>query len=406
VSAILSDLFKVPAAISFLKASVNYAQVGNGGQFGLLTQTYTFYQGAGNGSIGRGTVLPIPNLKPELVKNIEGSIEARFFEDKIGFMATYYKSNSTNQLLTISLPVATGYQTQYLNAGNIENHGFELVVDGTPIRNRDFSWNLQLNFSLNRNKVIKLSDDVKTFDLQGDQRSAVPRVVEGGSYGDLYGHKWLKDSKGQHIVDADGKPFTSYTSGDPVGYLGNFNPKENIGFTNTFTYKGFTLRLLMDGRIGGIIVSGTEMNLAFSGITKATEQYREGGLNLGGVLADGTPSSKTINAQTFWTTASGQRYGVAEFFTYSATNFRVRELSIGYDIPVRSNMIKSLRFSAVARNLFWLYRGKSILDIPGLGKRTMWMDPDMSNGNSNYQGSEYGALPSTRSLGFNLRFTF
>jgi hypothetical protein len=150
------------------------------------------------------------------------------------------------------------------------------------------------------------------------------------------------------------------------------------------------------------------MNLAFSGITKATDKYREGGWVLGGVDATGHPVTKGITAQDFWQTASYQRYGNAEFFAYSASSLRLRELTLGYEIPLPSaqHIIKSAHLNFVARNLFWIYRGSSILDIPGLGKRKMWMDPDMSLGSANYQGIEYGALPSTRSYGLNLRVNF
>lgn len=407
-SAVLSELIKdMPQAISFLKISANYAKVGNGGAFAVRFPSFTFYPGAGNGNVGRTPTVPIPGLKPEMTTSKEVSLDARFINDRIGFNLTYYRTNSINQLLLISLPVGTGYSNQYINAGNIQNQGLELVVNGTPVKSRDFSWETQLNLSLNRNKVIKITDDIKSSDIGGgNQRSAQPRIAAGGSFGDLYAHRWLKNDKGQYLVDASGAPFTSFTSGDPIGYIGNFNPRYNVGFTNTFQYKGFSLRVLVDGRLGGILVSGTEMNLAFSGITKATEKFREGGLNLGGVDASGNPVNKTITAQKFWTTVSGQRYGVGEFFAYSASNIRVRELSLGFDIPVHMDFVKSLRFSAVARNLFWIYRGSSILNIPGLGKRKMWMDPDMGNGNGNFQGTEYGAMPSTRTLGFNLKATF
>ncbi|HVW58997.1 MAG TPA: SusC/RagA family TonB-linked outer membrane protein [Puia sp.] len=408
VSAILSELIKdMPQAISFLKVSANYAKVGNGGAFAVRFPSLTFYPGAGNGGIGRTPTVPIPGLKAEMTTSKEITLETRFINDRIGFNLTYYHTNSINQLLLISLPVATGYSNKYINAGNIRNQGLELVVTGTPIRNRDFSWETQLNLSFNRNKVIKLSDELKSTDIAGgNQRSAQPRVAEGGSFGDLYAHRWLKNDKGQYLVDTAGAPFTSYVSGDPIGYIGNFNPRYNVGFTNTFQYKGFSLRLLVDGRIGGILVSGTEMNLAFSGITEATEKFREGGLNMGGVDATGATVNKTITAQKFWQTVSGQRYGVGEFFTYDATNLRMREVSLGFDIPLHIDFVKSLRFSAVARNLFWIYRGSSKLSIPGLGKRKMWMDPDMSNGNGNFQGTEYGAIPSTRTLGFNIKATF
>ena len=409
VSALLSELTQLPEAISFLKVSANYAQVGNGGQFGVTNAAYNYVQGAGNGSIARSTVLNIPGLKPELVKSYEFGVESRFVKDRIGFTATYYKSNSTNQLLKLGLPVATGYLTQYINAGNIENHGIELVINGSPIKGRDFTWDININLSLNRNKIIKLSPELKQTDLGGgDNRSALPVVKEGGSYGDLYAFQWLKGTKGQYLTDSSGAPYTSYASGDPIGFIGNFNPKELVGMTNTFQYKRFSLRFLIDGRIGGILESGTEMNLAFSGITKGTEKFREGGWNLGGsYFTSETPNSTTITSQKFWQTVSGQRYGVGEFFAYNATAIRMRELSIGYDIPLkRVTVIKSMRFSAVARNLFWIYRGSSILSIPGIGKRKMWMDPDMSNGNSNFQGTEYGAMPSSRTLGFNLKVNF
>jgi outer membrane receptor protein involved in Fe transport len=406
-SAVLSDLFKLPDFLSYLKASANYAEVGNGGKFGLLNPVYNYSQGAGNGFLQRGGTLPLPGLKPEIVRNTEIGIEARFAENRIGFMATWYKSNSFNQLLQVSLPVATGYSSKYINAGNIQNQGFELVVSGFPVRNKDFSWEVQLNLALNRNKVIELSDDVKIFYLGGGfGRSATPVVEEGKPYGDLLAFKWATDDKGSRMVTKDGKPVLT----SDQQFIGNFNPKETVGFTNTFNYKSFSLRVLIDGRVGGIVVSGTEMNLAFSGIPEATAQFREGGWNLGGVDSSGSSVSKTTSAQDFWQIASGKRYGAGEFFAYDATNFRVREASIGYEIPLKAisflSFVKGMKLSLVGRNLFFLYRGESKMDIPGIGKRKMWFDPDMSLGNGNWQGVEYGTLPSTRSIGANLRITF
>jgi TonB-linked SusC/RagA family outer membrane protein len=412
VSAVLTDLFTIPPPFSFLKVSANYAQVGNGGQPNLLNSVYNFEQGAGNGSISRSVTYPIPGLKPEMVKSYEFGVEARFLQDRLGFTATYYKSNTLNQLLQISVPVATGYSNQYINAGNVSNHGLEITLNATPVHTREFNWDISANFSLNRNKVIALSPQLKTVALGGaDNRSAQPEVNVGGSFGDLYAYQWLKNTKGQYELQSNtgvpGAPLTSYITGGALGYIGNYNPRELVGLTNTFQYKRFSLRFLIDGRIGGIIVSGTEMNLSFSGITKNTLAYRQGGLVLGGVDATGAPVSAPITAEQFWQTASGQRYGVGQFFAYDATSLRLREFSLGYDIPLHNTtVIKSLRISAVARNLFWIYRGSSLLDIPGIGKRKMWMDPDMTNGNNLFQGVEYGAIPSTRTLGFNLKANF
>ncbi|HRQ49672.1 MAG TPA: SusC/RagA family TonB-linked outer membrane protein, partial [Agriterribacter sp.] len=120
-SVILSDLFQLPEVISFLKVNANYASVGNGGRAQLLVSTYGYEQGAGNGFLSRSSVLPIPGLKPEIVRNFELGIEARFVNNRIGFTASYYKSNAFNQLLTIPLPTATGFGSQYINAGNIQN---------------------------------------------------------------------------------------------------------------------------------------------------------------------------------------------------------------------------------------------------------------------------------------------
>jgi len=325
-------------------------------------------------------------------------------QNRIGFTATYYKSNSFNQLLQVALPVATGYQNKYINAGQIQNHGFEFVVTGAPIQNKDFKWDVTLNIAMNRSLVVKLSDEVKTFYLGGGYgRSATPVVQEGKAYGDLLAFKWATDAKGGHVVDSAGKPVLTQDQ----QYIGNFNPKTTFGFTNTFEYKSFSLRVLIDGRFGGTVVSGTEMNLAFSGIPAVTEANREGGWSLGGVDANGAPVTKTIKAQDFWQIASGKRYGAGEFFAYDATNLRVREVSIGYSIPVKNTkVLKEARLSLIGRNLFWLYRGSSLMDIPGIGTRKMWFDPDMSLGNGNYHGVEYGTLPATRSIGVNLQVTF
>ena len=404
VSTILSDLLKISDKVTFLKASINYAQVGNGGQFGLLNSSYNYGQGAGNGFLQIDGTLPIPGLKPEIVKNLEFGVEARFLANKLGFTATYYKSNSFNQLLRVNLPIATGFSSQYINAGNVQNKGFEFVLTGSPIQKGDFKWDVTFNFATNKNKIVELSEDVKTFYLGGGfGRSATPVVVEGSSYGDLLAFKWATNASGQRIVDNKGVPVTTLKE----ELIGNFNPKATLGLTNTFDYKAFSIRALVDGRIGGIVTSGTEMNLAFNGIPKVTENFREGGWNLGGVNEKGEAVAATITSQQFWQKASGGRYGNGEFFTYDATNIRLRELSAGYRLPLNGNgAIKGAKFSLVGRNLFFLYRGKSILDIPGLGKRTMPFDPDMSLSNTNWQGAEYGTMPATRSLGVNVQLTF
>ena len=430
-SVVLSDLLKLSGPLSFLKINGSYAQVGNGADPYLLQTNYSYSQGAGSGFISRDGTQAIGNLKPEITKSLEIGLDARFFSNRLGATVTAYKTNSINQLLKLGLAPASGFSNQYINAGDIRNMGLEVVISGTAIKTDRLTWDLTLNMGLNRNKIISLSPDIKTAFLSGGYgRSASPIVQEGGSYGDIVSYRWQKDvATGQYLIGSQSTNTTVseasvVSTGLPVAtknqeLIGNFNPKMLLGFTNTFTFKGFSLRVLVDGRFGGIAVSGTEMNLAFSGIPEITAQNRAGGWVLPGITAGvagadgvtligaGKTNTQAITAEQFWQTVSGKRYGWGEFFAYDATNVRVRELSIGYGIPVPSNFfIKSARLSFVARNLFWIYRGKSILDIPGLGKRTMWFDPDVNIGNGNFQGVEYGTLPSNRSIGLNLKLSF
>lgn len=429
-SVVLSDLLKLNGPLSFLKLNASYAQVGNGAGPYLLQTNYSYSQGAGNGFISRDGTQAIGNLKPEITKSVEIGIDARFLNNRIGATITGYKTNSINQLLKLGLAPASGFSSQYINAGDIRNMGLEVVINGTAIKTSRFSWDVTFNFGMNRNKILSLSPDIKQAVLSdGYGRSATPIVAEGGSYGDLVAYRWQRDpSTGQYLIasqstSANVTEASVVSTGLPVAtkdqeYLGNFNPKALLGLTNSFTFGNFSLRLLIDGRAGGIAVSGTEMNLAFSGIPEVTAQKRDGGWVLPGITAgvagaDGTTvgagktNTTAINAEKFWQTVSGKRYGWGEFFAYDATNFRARELSVGYRIPMPSNIfIKSAQLSFVARNLFWIYRGKSLLDIPGIGKRTMWFDPDMNLTNGNFQGVEYGTLPSNRSLGLNLKLSF
>jgi hypothetical protein len=264
---------------------------------------------------------------------------------------------------------------------------------------------MTLNYALNKNKVVSITPGVPFLFLGSTDnvRTATPRVAEGGSYGDLYGYKWQRSSKGQYVVDSTGLPV--YTSA--ISSVGNYNPNYTIGFNNTFTYKGWSLGVLVDGKFGGVIVSGTEAELAYMGMASYTAKYRDNPtLVLSGVHADGSPNTTAIGAQALWQSVTQGNYAKAEFFTYDATNVRLRELTLGYEFKRLPSFLKAAKLSFVARNLLFLYRGKSVLDIPGIGKRKLGIDPEASFGNSNYQGVEYFNLPSTRSMGLNLKLSF
>ena len=403
LSAILSDILKMPSWISFSKVRAAYTQVGNDADPYLLIQTYSYSLGAGKGFVARDQIKYISDLKPEKTESWEAGMEWRFLDGRLGLDATVYKSNTYNQLIFLGLPQPSGYNQQYVNAGNIQNSGVEVMLTGSPVRKKDFSWNSSLNFALNRNKAISLKDGITQAALTTATGFGSMLVKPGGMYGDIYDYVWAKDSKtGQYQISAAGLPVVT-----PLQKIGNYNPDYTLGWSNQLQYKRLNLSMLIDGRVGGIVISGTDAMMAYFGIADYTTQYRDGGLVLPGLKPDGTANTTPIRAEQLWTQVSqGGRNGYGQFFAYSATNFRLRELSLGYDFDWQNKLVKSARLSLTGRNLFFFYRGKSLLDIPGIGKRTIPVDPEVAIGSSNYQGIESGILPITRSFGLNLSLSF
>jgi len=403
VTALLSEMIKMPSAITYSKIRGSYTKVGNDAAAYLLTQTYSFSQGGTNGFISQDRTKAIGNLKPELTTSMELGTEWRFFNNRLGFDFTYYKTNSKNQLLRLGLAPASGFENQYINAGNIENSGFEATVTGKPVKSKKFSWDMTVNIASNKNKIIELSPDITTAFIGGAYgRTSNVAVKVGGSYGDLYAYGW-ETLNGKYVVDNTGKPVRT----PETKFVGNFNPKFTLGFGNTFSFGNWVASALVDGRFGGVVTSGTDANFAFDGTAAYTEANRDGNWVLDAVQSNGSKNAAAINAETFWTTVSGGRYSWGEFFTYKATNVRLRELTIGYvfdKFPIK--FVKEAKLSLVGRNLFFFYRGSSIMDIPGIGKRKMNFDPELSLGASNFQGVEYGNMPSTRSIGINLKLSF
>jgi len=404
LSAILSDMLKMPDWISYSKVRASVAKVGNDADPYMLSQTYSYIAGGFGGYIGSSNTKLISNLKPELTTSLELGTEWRFFKSRLGIDLSYYKTNSKNQLFKVNTPSPSGYSFAYINAGNVENRGVELMLTGKPIVGSGINWDVSVNFSKNKNKIIELypGSSILPLGTSANIRTVIPVVTVGGSYGDLYGYKWMRQN-GQYVVDASGAPVKETA----IEKIGNFNPDFSLALGNTFTYKNWSLNLLIDGKFGGEIASGSAGQTAYAGTAAITEKYRDAGsLVLPGVLADGTKNTTAINGEKLWQTVAQGDYNWAEFFTFDATAVRVRELSIGYEFKNIPAAFKDIKLSLVARNLFFIYRGSSILDIPGIGKRKMDFDPEVSFGNSNYQGIEYYTLPSTRSIGLNLKLSF
>ena len=406
LTTVLSDIIELPNFINFAKLRGSYTRVGNDAAPYLLTQTYSFSQGGTGGFINRDGTQAIGDLKPELTTSLEFGFDGRFFDNRLGLDVTFYKTNSVNQVLSLPLAPASGFSNQYINAGNIENAGVELTLTGSPIKKNDFTWDVTLNYARNINAIVSLHPDIKqTLLSSGYGRTAGVLVKEGGAYGDLYTEGWARTPSGQFIMDGAGKPVVSSSQ----EYLGNFNPKFTLGLNNAFSIGKISLNVLVDARIGGVMTSGSDASLAFDGSSAYTTAYREGGWVIPGVTLSNNeyiPNTTPVNAETFWTTVSNGRYSWGQVFTYDATNVRIREAAVGYDFNINSQYVKRAKLSIVARNLFFLAKGNAIVDIPGIPTRKMWFDPDVNLGAGNYQGVEYGTLPSARSIGLNLSVSF
>jgi TonB-linked SusC/RagA family outer membrane protein len=406
LTTILSDIIELPNFINFAKLRGSYTRVGNDAAPYLLTQTYSFSQGGTGGFINRDGTQAIGDLKPELTTSLEFGFDGRFFDNRLGLDVTFYKTNSVNQLLSLPLAPASGFSNQYINAGNIENAGVELTLTGSPIKKNDFTWDVTLNYARNVNSIVSLHPDIKqTLLSSGYGRTAGVLVKEGGAYGDLYTEGWARTPSGQFIMDGVGKPVVSSSQ----EFLGNFNPKFTLGLNNAFSFGKISLNVLVDARIGGVMTSGSDASLAFDGSSAYTTAYREGGWVIPGVTLSNNeyiPNTIPVNAETFWTTVSNGRYSWGQVFTYDATNVRIREAAVGYDFNINSQYVKRAKLSIVARNLFFLAKGNAIINIPGIPTRKMWFDPDVNLGAGNYQGVEYGTLPSARSIGLNLSVSF
>ncbi|MCX6217844.1 SusC/RagA family TonB-linked outer membrane protein [Spirosoma sp.] len=404
VSAILSEMVRMPTWISLGKVRASVTKVGNDASPYLLGQTYSYIRGGFGGYIASSSTKAISDLKPELTQSLEIGTEWGFYNNRLGLDLTYYKTNSQNQLLQVASPASSGYSTLNVNAGNIQNSGVEVVLTAKPIVTKDFTWSIGLNYARNTNKVLELYEGVSLFYLgsSANIRMATPVIKEGGSYGDLYGYKWQRMND-QYVVNANGVPVKT----DAIEKLGNFNPKFTAGLSNNFTYKNWNLNLLIDGKFGGIVTSGTSAQMAYAGTSASTATFREANSWLiPGVTPEGQPNTVSVNAEKFWQTVSQGDYSWGEFFTYDATNVRVRELTLGYNFTRLPGFFKNARLSFVARNLLFLYRGNALLNVPGIGKRKLDFDPEVSFGNSNFQGVEYYNLPSTRNIGVNLKLSF
>lgn len=334
-----------------------------------------------------------PNLKNETIESYELGLEFNMLKNRIGVDFAFYNKEAKDQILrmNISPTNGTGRSYKYVNAGNVRNRGIELLLTGVPVQNKDFQWNVILNFSKNKNKIVELADGIERQILSDPSINEMVKIVAdvGGSYGDLYGKAYARNDAGQIIIDDKGLP--TFTSEDVK--LGNNNPDWMGGINNIFKYRNFDLGFQIDMRYGGDVYMGSIKAGTGAGTLKMTEGGRESML-VEGVKADGvTPNTTTTTAQLYWTALQGG----AEPWIYDATNIRFRELNIGYSFPktmLAKSPFSNVKLSLVARNLFMIY------------SKTKGFDPEAGFSTGNAQGFEYASMPTLRSFGINLNVSF
>ncbi len=404
LSLVMNNWMNLPEWINLAKIRGSYTMVGNDAEPNLLNQTYTYAAGSGKGFITRNPTKSIKDLKPEKTTSYEAGFDLQMFGNRLGINGTYYKSNSINQLIYLAATTSTGFDSQYINAGDVENEGFELQIQGKPVRNDKFVWESSLNFARNISRINELTDQISSVNISSSIAYATVVISKGGGYGDLYGAKWKTDpNSGKYIVNGLGMPVVE--TGKKVG---NYNPSATLGWNNTFKYKNWGLNINIDGRIGGEMVSGSAALMADYGVAEFTNAYREGGWVIDAVDEAGNANTKAITSEGFWTTVgAGGIYPYTQFFTFDMTNFRIRNLGVSYTLPSKLlPFVRTAQFNASVNNVLFLYKGKSVLDIPGLGKIKNPVDPEASIGAGNFQGVEAAALPLSRTISMGVKLSF
>ncbi|SER20143.1 SusC/RagA family TonB-linked outer membrane protein [Pedobacter rhizosphaerae] len=391
-----SDLWKMPAAINFLKLRASVSQVGSGGTTPYRT-AYN-YNLASNGiypdsAMTNPSVLPNPNLKPLKTTTIEVGTELRMFKNRLSFDFAAYYGNTKNQILNRIVDRATGYSVAVFNVGNVENKGIELAVNGTVLQTKKFKWQLNGTFTANRNLIKELADSsvvLRTGALGGGQ--IVANV--GGSMGDLWGRGYLRSPSGQIIYDA---ATGNAKTGNDLVFLGNTMPKFRFSFGTTITYDRFSLSGLFDAQLGAVAHSLTFSRMAALGKLNLTLPGRYNGVVGDGVVqnADGSFRQNDVvatNLESFYTSLYGSDQAEGSIFRTDYLKFREANLTYAFSTPFLKRIgFNKLTLGVYGRNLFiW----------------SPWpaFDPEFGtlSGTDIVQGFETGQLPSTRSYGFRL----
>ncbi|KAA6328087.1 TonB-dependent receptor SusC, partial [termite gut metagenome] len=395
-SFIFSELLKDASWLTFGKLRLGYAMVGNDTDPYLVMDTYLHYTSidASTGTPGYVIDSKLRNktLKPETTNSYEIGLEMNFFNNRLGFEATYYTSETKNQIIPLSVSGSTGYRESVINSGLITNEGLEFALHGTPVKTRNFNWETTLTLASNKNTVKELVEGVNYYRLTNAPFRVEIGAIKGESYGVIMGTDYVYDEKtGEKVITEEGL----YEATDGNVSLGTVYPDFTGGWSNSFRYKNWDLSVLVDFSKGGRYFSTSYMWGMYSGMLEesAANNIREEGIVLKGVQADGTPNTVVADGQAY---CEDFYTGPAAQSVLKSDYIKLREVNVGYTFPLKNKyFVKSLRLSAYGRNLgVW-------------GPDVKHFDPEMVVANSgNVQGVEGGAIAAVASYGFNVNIKF
>lgn len=435
VSFVPTDAFKIQSDIlSYAKVRASVAKVGRdadpyllnsvyvAGSYGNNTANVTFPISIGGASIpgfAVGSRIGNNNLTPEFVTSTEAGLNIGLFRNRLSIDLAYFVNRSTNQIFNVAVSPSSGYDTRTTNVGELQTKGIELVLSATPVRVGGFKWDMNLNFTRLRNKVISIAPGVVQSGISGNGfggtvngfNGITPSIVEGQPYGVIVGSAYARvqntDDKAQYY-DATGQFVGQYVINGTSGLfaptiagkvIANPNPDWTAGLTNTFSYKGLTLSALVDTRQGGQIYSFSAIDLRGGGQIYATGIDRDQPRILPGVIqnTDGTfrPNNIQLSAQGYWGT-TGLGGLASEAAVFDATVYRLREVSLNYSLPkslLNKTPFGNISVGVSGRNLFFY-------------APNYFLDPEVNTqGAGNVQGLDLNGPPNTRNFGVNIRLT-
>ena len=393
VSYILSQAVKMPEFVNYAKVRGSWAEVGGDRSPYGLSLPYSLasntFSGLGVGSIGTGTI-PNKGLLPYKVTSTEFGLEAKLFNNKLGIDFSIYDKKTTNDIISSQISGTSGYGSVLINVGEVSNKGVELLLTGTPYKASNLTWNVSLNMGYNQSKVVKISDQLTSLNLdQARYMDASIQHITGKAFGQIMAYDFKRNAAGQILLNS-GKA----QRGNLVEMGSGVSPL-TMGLNNSFSFGDFNFEFLIDGKFGGYIYSGTNAFGMYRGKTAETLPGREGGIVADGIdEATGLKNTVNINTHDYYQSIA---LSISTPFVYKSDFIKLRQVIFSYNVPSKmmaKSPFKGASVSVVGRNLLMIM------------KNTPNIDPESTYNSGNAQGLEYYGAPSVRSFGINLNLKF